>query len=212
MGRSWPESLRALREGNRNYISGTLTLPHKLLETRPLLEQGQSPHTIVIGCCDSRVPPEILFDQEPGRLFVMRTAGNVVDTIGLGSLEYAAEHLEVPLMVMLGHSLCGAVSTAFSGLATGHIGSILAEISPAVDAVRELDGDRLDLAIRENAIRSILRILERSPLLSSRVSAGLLAVLAAHNDLATGNVSFFSHAPSGVSLPQVSESEADPSD
>ena len=168
---------------------------------RPELPQGQHPHSIIVGLCsDSRVAPEIVFDQGLGELFVVRTAGNVVDFCGLGSLEYAVAHLEVPLVVILGHSSCGAVSAALEGAAEGYVESVLSEIEPAVAAIRGLTGDRLSLATRENAVRTAWRILDRSSILANRVRAGRLWILAAYNHLADGRVEFFTTAPSGLDL------------
>ena len=193
-------SLERLRRGNARYRAGTFEMLDGASEKRPSLSCGQHPHSIVVGCSDSRVPPEIVFDQGLGELFVVRAAGNVLDTFGLGSIEYAVEHLDVPLIVILAHASCGAVSAALAGPAEGPIGALLSEIEPSIHAVRSLPGDLLELATRENAVRTAWRLVERTPSIADRLREGRLQVLAAYNDLAEGSVSFFTAAPSGLDL------------
>ena len=107
--------------------------PNQGVERRKELVEGQHPFAIILCCSDSRVPPEVIFDQGLGDLFIVRTAGNVFDNIALGSIEYAVEHLEVPLLVVLGHGQCGAVTaTVEGGHAPGHISNVVEAIQPAV--------------------------------------------------------------------------------
>src|SRR5206468_8165278 len=114
--------------------------------------QAQHPFAIVLGCADSRTAPEIVFDQNIGDLFVVRTAGNLVDEHALGSIEYAVDHLGVRLIVVLGHTRCGAVTAALaSDTAPGHVQSLVRDIQPAVKAAKSKDRDVTNVAIAENA-------------------------------------------------------------
>ena len=119
-------------------------LPRKILATskRKELTKGQKPFAIVITCSDSRVPPELLFDQGLGDIFVVRVAGNVVDPIALGSIEYGAEHLNSPLLFILGHTKCGAVGATLEakGKPEGNIGAIVKKIQPAVATAKKKGG------------------------------------------------------------------------
>ena len=129
------KALELLKEGNARFISGTLTPKDNYAELRENLSSGQQPFAVVLCCSDSRVAPEIIFDQKLGDLFVIRNAGNVVDEDVLGSIEYAVEHLETPLVVVLGHSCCGAITaTCQDGDLPGHILDIAKRIKPSVNA------------------------------------------------------------------------------
>ena len=129
------KALELLKEGNARFISGALTPKDNYAELRENLSLGQQPFAVVLCCSDSRVAPEIIFDQKLGELFVIRNAGNVVDEDVLGSIEYAVEHLETPLVVVLGHSCCGAVTaTCQGGDLPGHILDIAKRIKPSVSA------------------------------------------------------------------------------
>jgi len=112
---NWKEAIGELMAGNRRYAAGELSHPNTSLARRAELREGQTPFAVILGCSDSRVPPEILFDRGQGDLFVIRVAGNVIDDIVLGSIEYAALYLATPLVLVLGHSACGAVAAARSG-------------------------------------------------------------------------------------------------
>lgn len=144
-----------LAAGNARYAARETSAPQPVLEQRAATAAGQQPFAIVLSCADSRVPPELLFDQGIGDLFVIRNAGNLVDDYVLGSIEYAVEHLGTRLIVVLGHERCGAVTAALaSDSAPGHVQSIVREIQPAVASVAEVDsGERLDAAIASNARR-----------------------------------------------------------
>ena len=126
-------ALELLKEGNTRFVSGALTPKDKYAELREQLNAGQHPFAVVLCCSDSRVAPEIIFDQKLGDLFVIRNAGNIVDEEVLGSIEYAVEHLGTPLVVVLGHSCCGAVTaTCQGGDLPGHIVDIAQRIRPAI--------------------------------------------------------------------------------
>ncbi len=131
------QALQTLLDGNKRFAAGRQLHPNQGKERRDEVAKGQKPFAIIVGCSDSRIPPEILFDQGIGDLFIIRLAGNIVDDMALGSIEYAADHLGSRLVVVLGHSKCGAVTaTAQGGEAHGHIGSIVKAIAPAVDRAK----------------------------------------------------------------------------
>lgn len=140
-------AFQMLKEGNQRFISGELSQKSNDEVHRELLESGQSPFAIVLCCADSRVAPEIYFDQQLGDLFVIRNAGNVVDDIVLGSIEYGVEHLGSPLVVVVGHTNCGAVTAAYQGGdAPRNISSILKKIQPSI-----LEGLGINEVAIENA-------------------------------------------------------------
>ena len=126
------EALRRLERGNARFVAGRLseTTPAGIAKIRRNVALVQKPYAIVVGCSDSRVGPEVVFDQKVGDIFVVRSAGEVVDSVGLGSIEYAVSHLGVPLIVVLGHERCGAVTAAVAGSKeAGHINAVLKAIS-----------------------------------------------------------------------------------
>jgi carbonic anhydrase len=157
---------------------------------------SQTPFAVLVGCADSRVSPELLFGRGLGELFTVRVAGNTVDRPGLGSIEYAVEHLGVPLIVVLGHERCGAVQAAVSVVeenATfpGAIGDMVAPIIPAVLEAQSQPGELLDNAVREN-VRLVVALLGASgPLLEEPLAAGRLKIVGARYDLEEGKVEFF---------------------
>src|SRR5689334_24966509 len=129
-----PDSaLAELKSGNEHHVAHRYQHPHESADRQRELVQGQNPHAEILSCADSRVPPEIIFDQGLGDLFVVRVAGNVATDTELGSLEYGAEHLHIPLLVVLGHESCGAVTAAVQGGdAEGHIATLVNLLKPAV--------------------------------------------------------------------------------
>lgn len=146
------ESLSKLKQGNLRFASRAVSQGKPNAAKRAATAQHQQPYAVVVGCSDSRTPPELLFDQNIGDLFVVRTAGNLVDDIGLGSIEYAVEHLGSRLIVVLGHQRCGAVSAALkSDSAPGHVNALVRGIQPAVKITRAKPGDPLENAVAENA-------------------------------------------------------------
>jgi carbonic anhydrase len=188
-GPSPDEALARLVEGNRRFVSGSVTHPNQTAERRQALAKGQAPFAIVLTCSDSRVSPELYFDQGIGDLFVIRNAGNILDDHVIGSMEYAVEHLHAPLIVVVGHAKCGAVAAAVGGgEAPGHIRSIVGALEPAVEQVKGLPGDKAENALRANAqfVASILRRVE--PILGESVKAGKVKVVAARYDLESGRI------------------------
>ena len=139
-------------EGNARFATNKVSTAKPTAAERAETAQAQHPFAIVLGCADSRTSPEIVFDQNVGDLFVVRTAGNLVDDHALGSIEHAVEHLGARLIVVLGLERCGAVAAALaSDTAPGHVQSLVRDIQPAVQAIKGKQGDANDLAIAENA-------------------------------------------------------------
>lgn len=183
------QALQRLLQGNQRYVAGKALHPDQDSERRLGLVKGQSPFAIILTCSDSRVAPELFFDQGLGDLFVIRNAGNVLDDHVIGSMEYAVEHLHVGLIVVVGHSQCGAVSAAVAGgEIPGHIRSVAEAIAPAVEATQSLPGDKVDNAVRANAQRMASILTHVEPFLKSAAAEGKLKLVAARYDLATGQV------------------------
>ncbi|MBN1128528.1 MAG: carbonic anhydrase [Chitinispirillaceae bacterium] len=182
------ESLARLFEGNRRFAGERMEHPRLDLDRRNKLLLGQNPFAAILCCSDSRVPPELLFDQGLGDLFTVRLAGNVLDDMAIASLEYAADHLHVPLIMVLGHSSCGAINAALAdkGDAPGRIASLIDAIKPAIAA--ETPGASAEAIARTHA-RSIAATLRAcKPLLSALAGAGKLLVVPAFYDMETGTV------------------------
>ncbi|MCX7793441.1 MAG: carbonic anhydrase [Thermodesulfovibrionales bacterium] len=187
------EAYTRLMDGNRRFISGNISKKDLGELKRRELAKGQHPVAIVVTCSDSRVPPEIIFDQGLGELFVIRVAGNVVDPVALGSIEYAAEHLHVPLLIVLGHSNCGAVTAAVDakGKTEGNIGAIVKKILPAVRKAEAKGGSREEIisrAIRENVLLVQEEIQQNSPVLKGLIERGALKLVGAVYDISSGAV------------------------
>ena len=179
------DSIGKLKEGNARFVSGQGAAKN-LAQQRKDTVGGQHPHAIVLSCSDSRVPPEHIFDAGVGEIFVVRTAGNIADAVALGSLEYAAEHLHVPLLVVMGHESCGAVAAACaSGSAPGNIDAIVKEIQPAVKAA----GKDAAKAVAENVKCVLATIRAKSGMLSHLEAQGKLKIVGATYSLSTGAVS-----------------------
>ena len=151
-------ALAELLTGNRRYASGHSSHPHEERARRRLLSAGQQPFAVIVGCIDSRVPPELVFDQGLGDLLCIRTAGQVLDGAVLGSVQYGVEELHVPLVLVLGHERCGAVAATLDHLRSGarvpgHLRLLVNEIAPAARRTRSLPGDWLDHTVRAHALR-----------------------------------------------------------
>jgi carbonic anhydrase len=181
--------LRELKAGNDHHVSKRYQHPHQNAERQRELADSQHPHAIVLSCADSRVAPEIILDQGLGDLFDVRVAGNVAGDAELASIEYAAVHLHTPLLVVMGHQKCGAVTAAAeSGEAEGHLPSLLALIRPAVERARTQPGDVIDNAVRINVERIVQQIRDSTPVLAPLVGHGTLKVVGAVYSLDTGKV------------------------
>lgn len=180
-----------LMEGNRRFVTGN-TKAVNVVSVRQSQAKGQQPKVAVLACSDSRVAPEILFDKNLGDLFVVRSAGNIADAIGVGSIEYAVEHLGASVLVVLGHQSCGAVSAACSGekMPTTNLQAIVDKISPAVTKAKmHAKGDELlEAAILENVQQSAKDTIASSPVLQHFMHDGKLTVYEAVYSLDSGEV------------------------
>jgi carbonic anhydrase len=179
-------ALAKLNEGNKRFVENKVSSAKPTAERRAATAQSQHPFAIIVGCADSRTAPEIIFDQNIGDLFVIREAGNLVDDHSLGGIEYAVANVGTRLIVVLGHARCGAVRAAMeSATAPGHVGAIVRDIQPAVQASKGKPGDALVNAIHENARRVADKIRETAHLgdLASQVK-----IVSAYYDLDTGKV------------------------
>jgi carbonic anhydrase len=187
------QAMKNLVEGNARFVSNQATHPNQAAKRRVEVVSGQHPFAIIVGCSDSRVPPEVLFDQGIGDLFVVRTAGQVMDDVTIGSIEYAVEHLNVPLIVVLGHDACGAVkATIEGGTAPGHLGSLVEFIKPAVDEAKASGNESqlLNSSIDINVRNIVNELSATKPILSSKIKEGKLKIVGARYLLNSGTVKF----------------------
>lgn len=186
----YQQALQALKDGNERYVSGQPQEWDNGQAKRELLAKGQHPLACVITCSDSRVSPEILFDQAIGDIFVVRLAGNIVSLEAAGSIEYAVSHLGASLVVVLGHSACGAVGAAIANPElSGSVGSIVAQLQPAVQAARMkgyADAELPMAVATENARHGVDLLMQNSRAVDEGVKLGHVAVCSATYDLATG--------------------------
>ena len=183
------EALERLLAGNWHFVADARAYPDQTPAHRRELATGQHPFAAILGCADSRVPPEIIFDQGLGNLFSVRVAGNIVDDASLGSLEYAVQRLGVPLIVVLGHSGCGAVQTAVAGGDPGgNLAMLVRAIQPAVELARTEPGALLENAVRANVGLAVRQLRTAAPILASLEATGNLEVRGALYDLASGLV------------------------
>jgi len=181
----------SLMEGNSRFVAGK-PQAHALVTLRRKLASGQSPKAIILSCSDSRVGPELVFDQSLGDVFVVRTAGNVADAVALGSIEYAVDHLHSPLLVVLGHQKCGAVDAACSGekMPSQNLNAIVEKINPAVAQAKTYAkaDDLVESAVKENVHQSAKDVSANSEIIRSAVRSGKLKVIEAEYELDTGKV------------------------
>ena len=190
------EAIARLKAANEKYVSAPELCSVDLSRQREQVAQAQKPWATILTCSDSRVPPELLFaDLRLGELFVARNAGNIVDTDTMGTIEYGAEHLGVPLVVVLGHERCGAVSAACAVVEKhekfpGFISPMVNAIVPAAKAVYGMPGDFVDNTVRESAKRTAMKIATKSQIVSHLIKANKVKVLAARYDLDSGRVEF----------------------
>ncbi len=201
-GISADEALRTLKAGNARYVEGKLQHPHQDRARRALTAaQGQHPLATVLTCSDSRAPAEIIFDQGIGDIFVIRVAGNVAATDEIGSMEYAVDHLGTPVVVVMGHSQCGAVTAVVEGgKLPGSIGPLVAPIKPAVTKAKaENPGAAAEVliaaAIKSNVFQAMEDILQKSPVIKAKVKAGKVKLVGAFYELDTGKVQWLGALP-----------------
>ena len=191
--------LARLLEGNKRFVNGQLEHPGRKPEDFKALAEGQAPLAAIVGCADSRAAPELIFDQGVGDLFVVRIAGNIVSGAGptvKGSLEFAVAELGVRLILVLGHSQCGAVKAAIKHIddkdvLPGSIGDLIDPIRPAVRAVTGQPGDKLTNVIKANVLTGVERLKTLDPILLKFVKSGELKVVGGSYELRTGAVEIF---------------------
>jgi carbonic anhydrase len=182
------QALKLLLEGNQRFIAGKMEHPNQSPARRDEVSKGQHPFASVLACADSRTAPEIVFDRGLGDLFTVRVAGNVADKVVIESLDYSVKHLGVRLVMVLGHTRCGAVIAAVDGHdAPGDVGPMLSELKPAVAASKGMPGDPVLNAVRQNVIL-IVEKLSTSAELSAMVKSGELKIVGGVYDLSTGTI------------------------
>jgi len=194
-------SLKKLKEGNRRFVQGQSEQTiESIISQRNASVEGQKPFAVILGCSDSRVPAELVFDQGLGDLFVIRVAGNVVAPSQIGSVEYAVSMFETPLVVVLGHSNCGAVDATIQAIknpdepASISIQSIVKRIKPALEPMlinQSIDQVKVNDVVAANIKKSVAQLLSSSEIIESRVDNQQLQVLGAYYDLETGQVTFY---------------------
>lgn len=183
------DALKLLLDGNKRFIKGDMVHPHQVIRRRSEIIHGQRPFAVVIGCSDSRVPPEILFDQGLGDIFVIRVAGTTVGSVCTGSLEFALEHLDVNLVMVMGHQYCGLIKTAAKGDDVHHhLGSLVKTASIAVENTKDMPGDPLENATKENVRLLIERLENNSPVIEDRIKSGKVKIVGCYYSLDTGAV------------------------
>lgn len=187
------EAKKLLQEGNERFLEEYIQRKLNVKLRKELAIKGQKPFAVIVSCSDSRVPPELIFDQTLGDLFVVRFAGNVVDKAGIGSIEYAVEHLGAPLVVVLGHEKCGAVKAAVDGGATsGNIGSIVNKIKPSLEKVRAISKTKAKLCenCENENIKNTITDIRKSPVIQNLENSGKISVIGAKYYLGSGKVFF----------------------
>jgi carbonic anhydrase len=189
---------KALKEGNERFVAGKPEHPSQGIEHRASLAGEQRPTAVVFGCADSRVAAEIIFDQGLGDMFVVRTAGHVMDSAVLGSLEYAVTILNVPLIVVLGHDSCGAVKATLSALDDGQVPSgfvrdVVERVTPSILLGRRDGLTRVDEFEARHVTETAAQLMARSSAISDRIAAGGLAIVGVTYHLADGKVTLRKH-------------------
>ncbi len=189
--------LSSLKEGNKRFINGTLTLRDHSKQIRAGVN-GQFPKAIILSCIDSRVPVEDVFDKGIGDLFVARVAGNIVNEDILGSMEFSCKVSGAKLVLVIGHEYCGAIKGAIDKVRLGNLTGLLKKITPAVEACQHYTGNKsskdaefVDLVIRENVKMTVANIRRHSPILKEMEEAGEIKIVGAYYDMDNGEVTFF---------------------
>src|SRR5690625_3361392 len=182
-----------LQAGNQRFVEGTVDHPHQDAGWRASLENSQNPHAVIFGCSDSRLAAEIIFDVGLGDVFVIRTAGQVIDDAVLGSLQFAIEEIDVPLIIILGHDNCGAVTAAVDAMETaempkGFMRSLVERIMPSVMAARAQGVTDVNGTVKEHTDQMVHRLVDTSHAVASAVADGKTAVMAVTYSLSDGSV------------------------
>lgn len=197
--------LNRLIEGNQRYVSSSTVCHDDWSVKRMSQVLGQAPFAVVVTCSDSRVPPEIIFDQALGDIFVIRVAGNVVDDFAIGSIEYGVSVLGANLVLVLGHSNCGAVDGALKRLKfDNHIQEVLDAIHPALGEIKEGSENALEKAIKANVRHVEKKLRDSKPVLAALLKQDKLNIVGGYYDLASGKVEFldnpFGFNPSSLAI------------
>ncbi|MGO9942538.1 MAG: carbonic anhydrase [Rhodoblastus sp.] len=192
------EALQRLRDGNERLLAGK-SIHCNLVSQLKDTASGQAPFAAIVGCIDSRVPPELVFDQGIGDIFCARVAGNIVDVDIIGSLEYATKVAGAKAIVVLGHSSCGAVKSAIDGVQLGNITALLENFQPALATITPEDGPRdshnyplVQKVAEANARLTAASLTRRSSIIKELADSGQLKMVAAMNDIKTGKVTWLS--------------------
>jgi len=190
------QALERMMEGNKRFVAGKAMGENRNLARLQEVAKGQNPFAVLLSCADSRVPCELVFDQGLGDLFVTRVAGNFIDDNLLGSMEFATSVLGAPLIFVLGHERCGAVTAAVSAVKEGktfpgHLQNFVDAIRPAAESVKDQPGDPVENAIKANVLRQVERLKLSQPVLGKLVDSGKLKVVGGRYDLDTGEVTLF---------------------
>ncbi|GAB7144753.1 beta-carbonic anhydrase CanB [Mycobacterium riyadhense] len=189
---------KALKEGNERFVAGRPEHPSQSVDHRASLAAGQKPTAVIFGCADSRVAAEIIFDQGLGDMFVVRTAGHVIDSAVLGSIEYAVMVLNVPLVVVLGHDSCGAVNAALTAinegaLPDGYVRDVVERVAPSI-LLGKRDGlKRVDEFEDRHVHETVANLMARSRAIADRVALGSLAIVGLSYQLADGRAVLLDH-------------------
>lgn len=201
------QALQRLMDGNQRFVANRLTDPNRSLQRRTEVARSQQPFATILGCVDSRVPPELVFDRGLGDLFVIRTAGQVIDEAVLGSIEFGSFELKIPLIMVLGHERCGAIKASIEvlehegkpnkhgksepgehGALPGEIGYLVKNLKPAIEKAHAWGmGDLAENAMRANVSLAVQR-LKKSPVLAAAEESGRLKIVGARYDLDSGAV------------------------
>ncbi|KUI35355.1 carbonic anhydrase [Mycobacterium sp. IS-1496] len=189
---------KALKEGNERFVAGRPEHPSQSIDHRASLAEGQRPTAVVFGCGDSRVAAEIIFDQGLGDMFVVRTAGHVIDSAVLGSIEFAVAVLEVPLVVVLGHDSCGAVKATLAALDEGvvpggYVRDIVERVTPSILLGRRDGLTRVDEFEERHVNETAVQLRDRSTAIASRIEAGKVAIAGVTYHLADGRAQLRHH-------------------
>ena len=200
-------ALKMLQDGNGRFVSAAVKRPNQNARQRvQTAEKGQKPFAVVLSCADSRVPVEVLFDRGIGDIFVVRDAGNIATITDIGSIEYAVDHLGSPLVVVLGHSKCGAVTAAVEGgEAPPNIKAIVDFIAPAVTQAKSANPDKsgdalVSAAITANVWQAMADMYKNSPMLREKVKDGKIKLVGAVYDIKSGKVNWMGPHPQQAQL------------
>lgn len=189
---------KALKEGNERFVAGRPAHPSQSIEHRASLAAGQKPTAVIFGCADSRVAAELIFDQGLGDMFVVRTAGQAIDTAVLGSIEYAVTVLDVPLIVVLGHDSCGAVKAAIGAvdegaIPGGFVRDVVERVAPSILIGRRDGLSRVDEFEARHVSETLAQLTARSTAIADRLAAGTVALVGLTYHLADGRVALVGH-------------------